>query len=111
MINIYYLDDEPALCEVFKMVFSSDEINITTFTEAEDAITACFSAEPDAIFIDFRLADTTGDVVAEKLSDTLVKYLVTGDLVNTTTYQFKETITKPFDIPYIQSLLNELITN
>lgn len=111
MISVYYLDDEPALCEIFEAAFASKDIRITTFTVAQDAIDACQDTPPDAIFIDLRLDDTTGDEVASILPDTIIKYLVTGDFINTSDFQFKEVLTKPFDMSHIQSILDSLRTS
>ena len=108
MIDIYYLDDEPALCSIFEHSFASDEINIKTFTNAAEAIAACEASPPKAIFIDMRLEDTTGNQVAEKISDSVLKYLVTGDLVNTSDYPFEDVLFKPFDMHMIDSLLTDL---
>lgn len=108
MIDIYYLDDEPALCLIFEEAFSNDDVTITSFTSAPEAIAACESKPPKAIFIDMRLKDTTGDLVAAEISDSILKYLVTGDLANTSDYEFEEVISKPFDMAKIRLLLDEL---
>ncbi|MFT6030034.1 MAG: hypothetical protein ACI8O8_001777 [Oleiphilaceae bacterium] len=31
--KVYYLDDEPHLCAIFKEFIDCDEINVSTFTE------------------------------------------------------------------------------
>ena len=108
MIDIYYLDDEPALCFIFKESFNTNEINITTFTSAVEAVAACQEKPPKAIFVDMRLQDTTGDKVAEELADDIKKYLVTGDMINASDFAFQEVLTKPFDMEHIKSLLDDL---
>ena len=107
-MKVYYLDDEPALCFIFEESFTTDDIEITTFTSAKDAIAACETNPPDVIFIDMRLEDTTGNKVAEQLSDSITKYLVTGDLVNSSDFTFEAVIHKPFDIDEVASLIRKL---
>ena len=107
IMKVYYLDDEPMLCTIFGDAFTTDEIEVTCFTSASETIKACAEDPPFVIFIDMRLEDTTGDVVAEQLDDTIHKYLVTGDLANTSNYPFKGVISKPFDLMKIQDLLEK----
>ena len=57
-LTVYYLDDEPALCSIFKDIFSTSDISIQTFTTAAEAIAACEETPPDVIFIDMTLAET-----------------------------------------------------
>jgi len=108
MIDIYYLDDEPVLCFIFKESFTTKEIKITTFTSAAEAVAACKDKPPKAIFIDMRLEDTTGDKVAEQLNDNIKKYLVTGDMINASNYPFLDVLSKPFDMAYIKTILDDL---
>ncbi len=49
---------------------------------------------PDIMFIDYRLADTSGDRVARKLDDSIEKILVTGELTLPDKSLFLENISK-----------------
>jgi DNA-binding response OmpR family regulator len=50
--KIYYLDDEPHLCAIFKEFIGCDEITVSTFTEASEAIEKCIDQPPDLMFLD-----------------------------------------------------------
>ena len=47
------------------------------------------------MFIDYRLPQTTGDDVAQKLDPSIPKVLITGDHHVQTTYQFIACLEKP----------------
>ncbi len=104
-LTVYYLDDESALCSIFRDIFTTSEISIETFTTAAEAIDACRTNPPDVMFIDLTLAETTGDKVAEVLDDTIFKVLITGDLSYQSHKLFDACLTKPYDLPAIQQLL------
>lgn len=109
--HVYYLDDERQLCDVFAEFIADDDIQVTTFTEADLAIDACKTEPPDIMFLDYRLADTTGIEVAETL-ETLdkdfVKILVTGELESPSTKLFHSIIPKPYRLVEIKSLIQSL---
>ena len=107
-LNIYYLDDEKTLCEIFEEFFSTDTIHVKTFTDADVAIKACSELPPDILFIDMRLTGTTGDKVAQRVSENITKILVTGDLTYNSEYQFSDVISKPLDVEQIEKILNTL---
>ena len=70
MNTIYYLDDEIFLCELVKECLNSEQLKVTTFTDASEAVAACHRAPPDIILIDYRLTDTTGQQIADTLAPT-----------------------------------------
>ena len=80
-LNIVYLDDEPLLCEFFKDCLESEDIVIKTFISPDEAIKEVMTNTPDLVFLDFRLLNTTGDIVAQKMDAKIPKVLITGDLV------------------------------
>lgn len=106
-ITVYYLDDEETLCEIFSKIVSSDEIQVTTFVEADDAIAHCEKTPPDLIIIDYRLRGTTGDIVATKIDENIPKMLVTGDLSVDSVYDFQHIISKPLDFKKIITLIKD----
>lgn len=105
-LNVLYLDDEPALCEIFADEFSSKDIIVMTFTDPKEALVAALKTPPDVIFVDYRLPRTTGDLVAQAMSSKVPKYLVTGENSVNTIYEFTAVFTKPMDIKAVRSVLN-----
>ena len=106
-VKVYYLDDEEYLCEVFKQYLDSDEIQVTIFSEAQDAIECCRRLPPDVIFIDYRLSDTTGDKVAEQLDSRIPKILVTGELTPFRGGDMLQRISKPYLLAEIKALIEQ----
>lgn len=104
-INVVYIDDEEALCCIFKEYLHSDEINITVFTDEQPAIEYCNNTKPDMIFIDYRLQKQTGDDVANALSCIAKKILVTGELDVTLNTCFDDIIAKPFKLADIKAYI------
>ena len=105
-IKIFYLDDEEKLCELFAEYFSSELVQITTFVDANRAIESSRSNPPDLFFIDYRLAGTTGDEVAQAIEQSIPKVLVTGNEFFTPSYNFAQIISKPYDFSLIQGLID-----
>lgn len=108
-IDVYYLDDEEMLCELFCDYFESAQIKITTFVDPQKAIKACKSRPPNLMFIDYRLPGTTGDQVATNIDVSIPKFLVTGDLTCKPSYEFLKIISKPYKFDEIQELINEFL--
>lgn len=106
-INIFYLDDEESLCEIFAEILGSEEINISTFTDENEAITACKKKPPDLFFIDYRLQKMTGNDVAFAVDAAIEKILVTGDLAVNCDYNFERIISKPYQFDLIANLIDE----
>lgn len=103
--NVVYLDDEPLLCEFFKDCLESDDVIIKTFINPEEAIQEILTNRPDLVFLDFRLPNTTGDIVAQKIPENIPKVLITGDLV----VEAKSTFIKIFKKPFNFSEMKEFI--
>ena len=104
-LSIVYLDDEIQLGEIFREFVESDAVRVHTFTEAHKAIDFCHQTPPEMAFIDFRLSDTTGIVVAKALDAEIFKVLVTGELVPPGSNSFDEVISKPFKLKEIQNVI------
>jgi DNA-binding NtrC family response regulator len=108
-INIFYLDDEESLCDIFTEILSSEQIKITTFTNENKAIAACQQTPPDLFFIDYRLPSMTGSDVAFAVDPSIEKILVTGDLSVNCKYHFKRIISKPYKFDFMANLIDEYI--
>ncbi len=108
-INVMYLDDDPVLCKLFSEIFKSDKINIDTFLNAKEAILAVKKNYYDLIFLDYRLPDTNGDLVAQILPENIPKYIITGEVSVVTEYKFKKVLHKPFNATLINDLLEKML--
>jgi len=96
--KVFFIDDEPDICQVFREYFRRlPDIEIQTFTDPEDALRAVASGEPDLIFIDYRLPDTTGFDVAKRINGAVPLVLVTGELSVKRQSPFVKVFSKPFD--------------
>ncbi len=104
--SVFYLDDEEDLCEIFLDQFSSEEIDITTFTSPKKIIEAVKINPPNLIFLDYRLPSTNGDEVAQAMDTKIPKFLVTGDISVSTKYEFTKILQKPYKNLDIISILN-----
>lgn len=102
-----YLDDDPVLCKLFAEIFKSDKINIDTFLNAKEAILAVKKNHYDMVFLDYRLPETNGDLVAQIMPKDIPKYIITGEVSVATVYKFKKVLHKPFNA----TLINELLEN
>ncbi|MGB1198856.1 MAG: response regulator [Thalassotalea sp.] len=108
-INVVYLDDEALLCEIFKEFLHSNEINITTFTDEKLAIAYCNRTKPELIFIDYRLKTQTGIEVAEAITHSAIKVLVTGELNVTSSANFHSVIEKPYKLAEIKNFIQSFV--
>jgi CheY-like chemotaxis protein len=104
-LKVYYLDDEPALLEIFSDTFSSEEIQITTFSDPKEAIAAIKSSPPDLLFLDFRLPNTTGVAIAQQLDPNIPKALISGDLSLKPEVPFDAVFEKPIKISEVLSFI------
>ena len=104
-INVVYIDDEEALCQVFKEYLDSNDIQISVFTDEEPAIEYCNKTKPDLIFIDYRLKKLTGVDVAKAINCTSHKILITGELNVTMDMCFDYKIEKPYRLSSIKDYI------
>jgi DNA-binding NtrC family response regulator len=110
-LKIFYLDDEPALLEMFSDIFSSDNRVITTFSDPKTAIEAIRKTPPDILFIDYRLPTYTGDQIAQMLDPNIPKVLITGDMHIKCSYNFIAIFKKPYKASQIEEILEKLAKN
>lgn len=108
-LKVYYLDDEPALLEIFTDTFASDSIEVTTFTDPVLAIKTIASHPPDLLFLDLRLPNTTGFAIAKQLDPKIPKALVTGDMSVQPESVFKAIFEKPMNTEKIEAFIHEHI--
>ncbi len=108
-MQIYYLDDELILLEIFEETFSTKKIVITTFHDPSDFVSAVKSKPPQLLFIDYRLPRTNGDKLAQELKISVPIALVTGDINLKTSFKFDAIFEKPFKIREIQDFINSYL--
>jgi len=103
--RIVCLDDESAICEIFKETFETNLLEIVTFVVPIQAIDYVNTEHVDLIFLDYRLPGTTGDKVAGEMPDSIPKILITGELNLTNFPMFFKIVYKPFKIREIEDLI------
>lgn len=94
-LKIFYLDDEPILCELFQAINEQPKVEIQTFINPDRFVEQVKIQNPDLIFIDYRLVGKTGDEVASQLQTETPIYLVTGELDPELSFSFAGIVTKP----------------
>lgn len=109
-LQIYFLDDEAALCEAFADTFGSDTVTVTTFSNSTKLIEQSRKVAADVYFLDYRLPGTTGEKVAAQLATQKPIILVTGELQVETEYPFFSIVQKPFRTGQIEELLGRLLS-
>ena len=95
-IRLIYLDDEDELCQGFAEFMTLMGHEVRTFVDAASTIAACNASPPDVLFLDYRLPDTTGYLVAKQIDPSIPTVLVTGDLAVERSEDFAEILHKPF---------------
>lgn len=108
-LNIVYLDDESDLCHLFTQSFESDKIKIKAFVKAEDAIAETLKNPVDLVFIDYRLPNTNGDLVAQKMKASIPKVLITGDLSVVPETPFVKIFHKPFKFQDMEDFIRDFL--
>ncbi len=96
-LRIAYLDDDPALCEVFKENFESRDVLVNTFIHPTEFLKYLAKETPDLVLIDYRMPMTTGDELAMQIDAKIPKVLLTADLYIRPTAKFDWVMNKPYD--------------
>jgi DNA-binding response OmpR family regulator len=105
-LKILYIDDEQDLCQMFEDNFGmSNDVTIDTFTDPEKGLSALPSIEPDLIFLDYRLPNTTGVEIANRIQAKIPIALVTGELGMKLQPPFIRIFWKPFDFEEIEKFI------
>ena len=106
--TLYFLDDEPDLCEAFSIFFESDELDVHVFTDHEKAIERANISPPDLMFIDFRLDGTNGEEVAKALPANITKVMLTGELDMQPSERFFDVIHKPYKLADLYAFIQSI---
>lgn len=110
-LKIYYLDDETELLDIFLDAFSMEGIEISIFSVPELAIKAMKSCPPDLLFIDYRLPNTNGDVIALELDPNIPKVLITGELQPSYKANYRAIFTKPYRLSEVREFIQQIKTS
>ena len=108
LLRVVYLDDEPDLLETFQETFSSDDIKVVTFADAQQAIEDVRNHPPDIIFLDYRLPDTTGDQVARSMDPKIPKAIITGELGLSAPPEVEVVFFKPYKTSDIEAFIHRV---
>jgi CheY-like chemotaxis protein len=109
VLNALFVDDDASICEIFAMLFSSDSVRVTTFTDPVQAILYSKANPIDVIFIDYRMPELNGDEAAQQMPASIPKYLLTGDHTVDFKYEFHRIFPKPGYIEDVQALLQSMV--
>lgn len=109
-IQIYYLDDEPDILELFADSFSSADVRIRTFSDPTVAVEWIRKEPPDLLFLDYRLPNTTGDQIALSLDPAIPKVLVTGEIGLLPRAEYVAVFRKPFQLKKIEELIHSFLS-
>ena len=110
-IKIAYIDDEAEMCLIFADNFSTSDIDILTFSDLTNIVEKVEGANPDLIFLDYRLPNTNGDTLAGVLSPSVPKVLITGDMAVQPKANFLRVFSKPFDFCEMEDFIAEFSKN
>ena len=105
MIKVYYVDDEPELCELFVDIFASSEVSVSTFNNPSEALQEILSNPPDLLFMDYRMPRMNGIELAQNSPAHLKKYLITGENNTSENIMFEAILKKPLDVQLIRKII------
>jgi DNA-binding NtrC family response regulator len=108
-IKIVYIDDEPGMCQMFEDNFSSKDILVYTFFDLTNLPEKVLEIEPDLIFLDFRMPNTSGDQVASTLDPKVPKVLISGDLFIESSHKYLRIFEKPFNFDEMSKFINDFL--
>lgn len=114
MISILYVDDEPALCDLFAQLLEADGRTIDCFSEVNAAIEKARQQAYEYVFVDYRMPVMNGSDLIKTLHPILAPdtkyFLLSGDLNQEGLVALDlpvavTCITKPFSYEDIDALL------
>lgn len=106
--NVFYLEDEADLRDIFTDSFSTVHIEVRTCGDPLIAIEEIKSNPPDLIFVDYRLPKMRGDEFAKLVDPKIPKALITGELNVQCVVTFDAIFDKPFKYELIQTFIARL---
>ena len=106
--TLFFLDDEPDLCEAFSIFFEGDEIDVHVFTDHDEAIERAKTSPPDVMFIDFRLDGVSGEDVAKVIPASITKVMLTGELDMQPSELFFDVIHKPYKLAELHTFIQSI---
>ncbi len=107
-LKLIYIDDEPDLLEMFVDTFSAPDVEILTYTDAEEALAKIIAEPPDAVFLDYRLKTITGDQLAQKIPDSITKALITGELGLNPKSSIETIFYKPYKVEDVERFIDSV---
>jgi DNA-binding response OmpR family regulator len=82
-MNILVIDDEPEVSEMLQEYFVDQGYSVDVATTGDEAYRRASSKRPDAVILDMRLPDTTGDELLARLrtlDDSLQIVMLSGSI-------------------------------
>ncbi|MCW4014293.1 MAG: response regulator [Candidatus Bathyarchaeota archaeon] len=67
--SILVVDDDEMIVYFFKMILDELGYNVLEAFSGEDAVKQATSTPVDLVILDYKLSDTTGDIVAKQLKE------------------------------------------
>jgi len=109
--NVLVVDDEPDVRELLREALGGGDLHVTTAASGYEAVDAARRTRPDLVIADWGLHDCTGLEVIDRLraeARDLPAVVITGrprarGLVEASGRRSVELLTKPLDLPRLQS--------
>jgi len=112
MVDLVYIDDEPALLRAIQLVFEDDGLSFRGFQSPREAITFIAENQVRAVLCDYRMPEMTGIEVLQALDRNVYFFLVSGDLNLASQLgngeRIEELISKPFDVDALVERIKNL---
>jgi CheY-like chemotaxis protein len=106
-IKVFYVDDEPEICELFEELFSTNEVIVVTFTDPFLALEAILQSPPDILFTDYRMPGMNGVELAKKTDPSLKKIMISGENNIICDFKFDDILTKPMNTKLIREIISK----
>lgn len=108
MSQVWLIEDEDELRELFQDIFSSPIVEIKTFSNSKDLFKELSVSTPNLLFLDLNIKEKTSGIdIAKMISKEIPKVLLTGHASDTLDSScFIKILEKPYDINKIKELIN-----
>lgn len=107
--NIVFIDDEKDLCELYELLFESENHTITTFSDPDDFVGHLKDNQVDLCFIDYRMPRTTGVELRKSIANDIPCILLTGELDMDSAEGFVSVLKKPINSESFQSTIDKFL--